>query len=241
MASRSFTFRLPSEGYPKAVFETDYGFRGGRLFVDGKLMLGIATRASLVAGSVTRFRDQELELKLVGATDGDESSGDLVLTLGGRAAVTEESLSAPPSRSAWIHGWIALAASFFGFVASWLYLERARSFDDAWAMKMAIHTAGWHLLLTVSLFPASVWGQRLGIRGVQLISLIFFLIHLGMALANTDQASRSMDGPGIALFNALSGIFFAVSVWYGQTAHRDMDPGRGLSRALPLEGASDAT
>jgi hypothetical protein len=235
VATRTFTYRLPADGYPRAIFETDYGFRGGRLIVDGKLMLGIATRASLMSGSITRFLDQELELRLVGATENDESSGDLVLTLGGRAAVPEESLSAPPSRSAWIHGFIALAASFFGFLASWLYLERARSFDDAWAMKMAIHTAGWHLLLTVSLFPASVWGQRLGIRGVQLISVIFFLIHLGMAVANADATSRAMEGPGIAVFNALSGIFFAVSVWYGQKAHRDMDPGRGLARAMPLE------
>ena len=39
---------------------------------------------------------------------------------------------------------------------------------------------------------------------------------------------RALDGPWIALFNALSGIFFFAAVVYGQRAHRDMDPLRAL-------------
>lgn len=227
MATRTFAFRLPVAGSPRATFETDFGLRGGRLLVEDRVAIAVHTREALANGAVTRYADQELEVRLV--TDG--ATEHVVLLYAGQLVPTEDRLSAPPSRSAWIHGWVALAASFFGFVASWLYLERARSFEDAWALKMAIHTAGWHLMLTLLLFPASVWGQRIGIRAVQLVSLIFFFIHLGMAISNLDAASRSMSGPWIATFNALSGICFAAAVVYGQTAHRDMDPLRANGKA----------
>ena len=77
-----------------------------------------------------------------------------------------EAHSIPISGSAWLHAWIALTGSVLGFVASYLYVGRAQTFSDQWAMQMAIHMAGWHLLLALTLFPASVWGQRPGIRSV---------------------------------------------------------------------------
>ena len=106
-----------------------------------------------------------------------------------------------------------------GFAASWFYLVKAEALHDDWARKMGQHTLGWHLLLTFTLFPLSVWGQRPGIRAVQLVSLLFFCIHAGMALANSD-----LGDPWIASFNALSAILFLASVVYGNRAHRDMDP-----------------
>jgi hypothetical protein len=78
-------------------------------------------------------------------------------------------------------------------------------------------------LLTLTLFPASVWGQQLGIRAVQLVSCVFFFIHVGIAVANGVAPDSLRDG-SIAMLNALSGLLFLVSVIYGQRAHRDMDP-----------------
>jgi hypothetical protein len=54
---------------------------------------------------------------------------------------------------------------------------------------------------------------------VQFVSLVFFCIHASMAFANSD-----LGDPGIAFFNAASGILFLASVVYGNRAHRDMDP-----------------
>jgi hypothetical protein len=135
------------------------------------------------------------------------------------AARREGRIWARPTRSAWTHAFIALAGSAAGFAASWFYLAKAHALHDEWAAKMGQHTAGWHLLLTFTLFPLSVWGQRPGIRAVQVASLVFFCIHAGMAIANSD-----LGEPGIAFFNAASGLLFLASVFYGNRAHRDMDP-----------------
>jgi hypothetical protein len=148
---------------------------------------------------------------------------EVVIEVDGERALREDRLQAPISRSAIIHAVIALLASFAGFVASWLYLDRAED-GDAWAMKMALHMAGWHLLLTLTLFPASIWGQRFGIRAVQVVSGLFFVIHAGIATANMFEPFD-----GIALFNALSGVAFLGAVLYGQRAHRDVDPLRALA------------
>jgi hypothetical protein len=137
----------------------------------------------------------------------------------GQKAVREDRVWARPSRSAWIHAVIALLGSASGFAASGFYLLKADSLQSDWALRMGLHTAGWHLLLTLTLFPASVWGQRVGIRIVQVVSLVFFFIHAGIALANSD-----LGDPGIAAFNALSGALFLASTIYGSRAYRDMDP-----------------
>jgi hypothetical protein len=139
-------------------------------------------------------------------------------------ATREEDIRVPPTPSAWIHAGIALLGSLLGFVAGALYVRRAHASADAWAMKMALHMAAWHLLLVLTLFPASVWGQRTGIRLVQAVSLVFFFIHVGIAIANLGAGAAAADGPWIGLFNALSGVAFLVAVVYGQRAHRDMDP-----------------
>ena len=108
--------------------------------------------------------------------------------------------------------------------------------DSAWALKMAYHTAAWHLLLTFTLFPASVWGQRLGIRSVQIVSLVFFCIHLGIAIANAFwRDAGSLVDVWIAFYNALSGVLFLASLIYGNRAHSDMDPVTAL-RVAPLPG-----
>jgi hypothetical protein len=214
-------FRLPHEGLPLAVLETDYGFRGGRLMIDGRPVLALGSREALEAGARATVLGKELELRLIAS---EANPPRIALSLGGEPALREDRLSAPPSRSAWAHGVIALLGSFFGFAASSLYLDKAHQLGDPWALKMAIHMAGWHLILTLSLFPASVWGQRLGIRAVQGVSALFFVIHLGIALANSGAAMQASDGPAIATFNALSGLLFLAAVIYGQRAHADMDP-----------------
>lgn len=124
----------------------------------------------------------------------------------------ESSISIP--RRTWIHASMALAASGFGFVASYLYLERSHADSDPWAMKMALHMAAWHLLLVLLLFPTSLLGRKIGARVVQGVSAVFFLIHAGIAAANTNAASFAGVGLWIAVFNALSGIFFLGAVLY---------------------------
>ena len=112
-----------------------------------------------------------------------------------------------------------------GFAASYLYLLKAGTLHTDWEVKMGQHMAGWHLLLTFTLFPASVWGQRLGIRAVQLVSALFFCIHLGIALANLGPAAVATPyDAGIAILNAASGTLFLLTVLYGFRAYRDMDP-----------------
>jgi hypothetical protein len=208
-------FRLPIEGWPRAVFQSDYGYRGGRLLLDGAQVLQARSREALERGVEGTAKGAPLTMKLA---DGG-GMPELQVTAAGIAARREGWIWAQPTRSAWCHELLALGGSAAGFAASWFYLVKADALHDDWARKMGQHTAGWHLLLTFTLFPLSVWGQRAGIRSVQLVSLVFFCIHAGMALANSD-----LGDPGIAFFNALSGLLFLASVLYGNRAHRDMDP-----------------
>ena len=208
-------FRLPLDGWPRAVFQSDYGYRGGVLVVDGAQVLQARSREALERGVEGHAKGAPLAMRLV------DRAGAPVLEVSaaGREAKREGRIWARPTRSAWIHACIALGGSAAGFAASWFYLVKASLLHDDWARKMGQHTLGWHILLTFTLFPASVWGQRAGIRAVQVASLVFFCIHAGMALANSD-----LGDPGIAFFNAVSGILFLASILYGNRAHRDMDP-----------------
>lgn len=221
MSTREIPFRLPLEGWPRALFRSDYGYGHAELTLGGdRTLLRAPNRAALERGAQTRLASGEVvTLRL------DQTSGAPVVRVlvDGDDALREDAIHAPPSRSAWLHALIALVGSAAGFVAGYLYLLKAQQLESPWALKMAYHTAGWHLLLTFTLFPASVWGQRVGIRSVQLISVIFFCIHVGIALANWSSPDSLHDGP-IALLNALSGALFFASVLYGQRAHRDMDP-----------------
>ncbi len=213
MAELRVRFRLPGTFEP-AVFVSDYGLRGGRLLIGGAVALEAGSREALRSGARARVGGRAIE---VSARD----DGEIELRVDGAPALREERLRAPTSRSAWRHAWLALSGSFLGFAASWLYLRRAQVSGDAWAMKMAVHMAAWHLFLTLTLFPASVWGQRIGIRAVQLAALVFFFIHAGIALANLGGPG---DGPLLGALNAASGAAFLVTVLYGQRAHADMDP-----------------
>jgi hypothetical protein len=238
MGQRSIVFRLPVTGYPRAVFETDYGYREGRLCVDGVLVVETSSREELAAGVQGRLPESDIEIRArLREAEGKEE--ELEVTAEGVAALREDRLVAPTSRSAWIHASQALAGSAFGFLASWLYLERARATGDPWPLKMATHMAAWHLLLVLTLFPASAWGQRVGIRAVQFVSLVFFAIHAGIAIANL-ASSGSIDpaGPWIALCNGLSGAFFLVATIYGNRAHRDMDPVAALLAGEPGPAAA---
>jgi hypothetical protein len=218
MAERQIAFLLPVDGLPRAVFVTDYGLRQGRLIVDGSTVLEASSRESLTGGVSVTLPGTSRQITVRAIED------DLELSVDGIAAPREEDLHAPSSRSAWMHGWIALGGSAFGLIASYLYVLRAHALEDAWSMRMALHMAAWHLLLTLTLFPASVWGQRLGIRAVQATSLLFFLIHVGIAISNAHASGEIANGASIAFFNAASGIMFLVAVAYGQRAHADMDP-----------------
>jgi hypothetical protein len=217
MAERRVAFRLPLPGLPRALFVTDYGLNQGQLLVDDTIILTASSHEAIVRGVSVTLPGTERQILVQAEED------EVRLSLDGAEVRREDRLRAPSSRSAWLHGWIALAGSAFGFAASYLYVLRANSLSDPWSMRMALHMAAWHLLLTLTLFPASVWGQRAGIRAVQAMSLVFFFIHLGIALSNSGSNEQA-DGPFIALFNALSGFAFLVAVLYGQRAHADMDP-----------------
>lgn len=210
-------FRLPIPGWPRALFRSDFGYRSARLEVDGAEVLLAASRDELERGVEGKHRatGAPVTMRLVERRGGRE----IRVAVDGHEALREDRVWARPTRSAWIHAALALAGSACGFLASYFYLLQAEALHSAWAQKMGLHTAGWHLLLTITLFPASVWGQRTGIRVVQGVSLVFFCIHAGIAIANSG-----VSAPGIALFNALSGAFFLASVLYGQRAFRDMDP-----------------
>jgi hypothetical protein len=218
MAARTFAFRLPLPGLPRATFVTDYRFSRGQLLIDGVVLLDATSRDALTLGMSVTLPGTHQQITLRADDD------DLVLLLDGVAARREDQLVAPTSRSAWMHGWIALAGSVFGFVASYMYLQRAKTLDDAWSLRMALHMAAWHFLLTLTLFPASVWGQRLGIRAVQAMSLLFFAIHVCIAISNAGSAGAAPDQGWIAFLNAASGFAFLGAVLYGQRAHHDMDP-----------------
>lgn len=215
-------FRLPLPGWPRAHFKSGFGHENARLTVDGARVLHAATREDLEAGVEGELPSGEIVAMQL-------TERGLVVAAGGKRAVREDRVFAKPTRSAWLHAFIALFGSAAGFVASAFYLVKSSHLagldpmSALWAHKMGIHTAGWHLLLTFTLFPASVWGQRFGIRAVQVVSVVFFCIHAGIALANADLAD-----PAIAFFNALSGLLFGASAVYGQRAHRDMDPVRAL-------------
>ena len=237
-ADLELAFRLPVPGWPRAVFRSNFSYDGGRLFIADKVVLEARDRDELERGVRGRLpgRAAPVSMRLVDP----EQMPRLRVIANGRDAPKESELRAPTSRSAWIHAWIALFASFAGFVASYLYLLKAETLDSAWALKMGNHMAGWHLLLTFTLFPASVWGQRLGIRSVQFVSFVFFAIHAGIAIANTGPSDPlNPDDPGIALLNGISGLLILVATVYGNRAHRDMDPLPALRATPPGESPPD--
>lgn len=233
MAELVIAFRLPQPGLPRAVFRTDYGLRGGRLEIDGVETMSIGTRAELEAGVEGRAPGDGAPL-WIGLSS--EPDAELELRIAGERAPREDELSAPLPRSAWVHATIGFAASTFGFIASYLYLVRSEAAGDNWALRMAIHMAAWHAILVLTLFPASIWGKRIGVRAVQLVSAVFFVIHAGIAIANAIDPPRTAEGPGIAVLNALSGIFFLFAVLFGQRVHREM--GEALTRSSEFESAA---
>jgi len=60
---------------------------------------------------------------------------------------------------------------------------------------------------------------------VQWVSLLFFFIHAGIAIANFGPAEPTQPtDAAIAGLNAASGFLFLVAAIYGNRAYRDMDP-----------------
>ena len=212
MAELRVAFRLPDAR--RLIFVSDYSLCGGQVLLGDRVLLSAPSTAALERGISGRLGAGVLTLR---ATDPE----DIRLALDGADIAREDRLRAPISRSAWIHAFLAFGGSLFGFLASWLYVRRAQLSSDPWALKMALHMAAWHLLLVLTLLPLSVFGQRIGIRVVQATSLLFFCIHVGIAVANTGPA---FDGPWIAILNAASGLAFLCASIYGSRAYRDMDP-----------------
>ena len=224
MTELEIGFLLTLPEWPRALFTSEFTYENARLTIDGRSLLQSTTRAELergVCGHLLRSGAEVLMRLDVSAT----GTPLLHVSVDGREAAREDELWPRPTGSAWLHATMALAASAAGFVASYLYLLRAVADDSGWALKMANHMAGWHLLLTFTLFPASVWGRRTGIRSVQAVSLLFFLIHLGIALANLVSPEAG-DGQErwIVFFNALSGAVFLIATVYGNRPWRDIDP-----------------
>lgn len=226
-ARLSIAFRLPIRGRPRAVFETDYLYQGGRLLLDGACVLTVPSRAALERGASAASAAGVISVRLE-ARDGESR---VVVALDDVEATDERDVEVHATRSAFIHALLALGGSFGGFVASYLYLHKAALIHSAWALKMGQHTAGWHLLLTLTLFPGSIWGGRTGIRIVQCVCLLFFAIHLAIAVANlVGSDPTNPNDAGVAVFNALSGALFFAAALYGNRAHRDMEPGLSLAR-----------
>jgi hypothetical protein len=223
MAELEVAFRLPVDGWPRAVFETDYAYTSGRLVVDDHATVRVQTRRQLEDGVRGSLPGSGVSVAV--RLESGQGTPQLHVWVDGHPALREDGLRARPTRSAWIHACLALAASAAGFTASYLYLMKAHALQNDWALKMANHMAGWHLLLTFTLFPASVWGQRVGIRAVQWVSLLFFFIHAGIAAANLGPSDAgTADDAWIATWNAASGVCFLVAAVYGNRAYRDMDP-----------------
>jgi hypothetical protein len=202
MAELRFDYLLPAPDHGSATFVTDYGLRGGRLLVGGAVVLEATSRADLERGVRCTFGSPEHLFEVRSA-----SAYDVRLWLDGVEAARGDAARAA-RRAAWIHAGLALVASACGFAASWVYVVRARAAVDPWAMKMALHMAAWHLLLTLTLFPAAAWGGRAGVGAVRLTSLVFALIHVGIAASNTGAEAAS--GP-IAALNAASGLAFLAT------------------------------
>ncbi len=241
MSEIEINFLLPLPGWPRARLGCEFTYENARLEVEGATVLRAATRKELERGvSAVLLPSAAMILLRLDVSEGGAPLWRL--SVDGKPARREDELRARPTRSAWIHATIALAASAAGFVASYLYLLRATADATGWSLKMANHMAGWHLLLTFTLFPASVWGRRVGIRSVQFVSLVFFLIHVGIALANLGSAEgEGHQGGGIALFNALSGVFFLMSTFYGNRAWRNMDPVEALRQGRAYGSADTST
>ena len=224
-AKLAIPYRLPLSGRPRATFETDYLYEGGRLMIDGACVLHVPSRGALEDGVSATFAEGVVSARL----DPTGEQARVVVTLDGVEATDERSVDVRATRSAFVHASLALAGSFAGFVASFLYLHKAALLHSAWALKMGQHTAGWHLVLTLTLFPGSIWGGRTGIRIVQCVCVLFFAIHLAIAVANLGASDpTNPNDPAVAVFNALSGILFLIAAWVGNRAHRDMDPGLAL-------------
>ncbi|MEJ7734314.1 MAG: hypothetical protein WKG00_34605 [Polyangiaceae bacterium] len=203
MAELRISYLLPAASPTRAVFVTDYGLRGGELLVDGAVVLAAPSHAALQQGVVGALRSSGQAV--CARSEGDF---DVRIWVDGIEAVREDAPAAFRGRAARLHAALALAASASGFVASWLYVVRARASGDAWAMKMALHMAGWHLLLTLALFPAALWGGRFGLAGVRVTALVFFAIHAAIALANLGPEA---EGSAIAALNATSGLAFLAT------------------------------
>jgi hypothetical protein len=215
-------FRLPLPDWPRAVFQSDYTYDGGRLVLDGALIATAHSRTELERGISGYLPGTAVPVTVRLRTDAPQQ---VTVAVDGREALREDRLRARPTRSAWTHAGLALSGSALGFTASYLYLLKAALVHSDWEVKMGQHMAGWHLLLTFTLFPASVFGQRVGIRAVQWVSALFFCIHAGIALANLGPAAvRTPYDTWIAVLNAASGMLFFVTVLYGWRAYRDMDP-----------------
>jgi hypothetical protein len=226
-------FIVPGTPLRRVVFESDFAFQRGRLLLDDDEVAHADSRRALEDGLCSSAGNSG-GLNLCAHLEMKGAVPTVVVTCDGAPLPAEEELRPSPSRSAWIHAFIALAGSVAGFTASLIYLERAQAVDSTHAFKMAYHMAGWHLLLVLTLFPASVWGQRLGIRSVQVVSLMFFCIHAGIALANaTNPIPADPTEFRIAVWNAVSGLFFAIATVYGQRAWRDMNPLRAIEQPSP--------
>jgi hypothetical protein len=219
MSQLVISFSASNSTLPRLRFVSDYSLNGAQIWAGNALLLRVATREELETG-VCAFAAGVAHQIAVRATH----PTDVRVEVDGRPARRDDLHARPPSRSAWIHAWLALGGSMFGFIAGALYVVRSQASGDPWAMKMAWHMAVWHLLLTLTLFPASVWGQQLGIRVVQLTSVVFFAIHLGIALSNAASGTTLEQGMAIAAFNAVSAAVFLAAALWGFRAYRDMDP-----------------
>jgi hypothetical protein len=204
MAELRIAYLMPNASHQRAVFVTDYGLRGGRLVVGDDVVVEAHDHEELARG-VSAALPATGELVEVRASD----DFDVFVRVGGAEALREDRIAEGRRRATWIHGGVSLGGSACGFAASWLYVLRARAAADPWAMKMAIHMAAWHLLLTLALFPAAVWGGRFGRHAVRGTALVFFFIHVGIAMANGGTAEE--QGGWIAVLNAASGLLFLAT------------------------------
>ncbi len=209
------TLELQFEGPARARFVSDFGLTHAVVYWADAQVLTVRDAQALAAGVRAALPHGQGELEVRAA-----HPSVVVLCLNGVPLRPAGSSAHRSAGAAWVHALLALAGSLFGFAAGWLYLQRAQQDGEAWSLKMAWHMAAWHLLLTLTLFPASLWGQRAGIRAVQLVSLVFFAIHAGISLANALAGGGASEGAAIASLNLLSGLAFLATFLWGFRALR---------------------
>src|SRR5690242_17709737 len=94
-------FRLPLDGWPRALFRSDFGYGRARLQIEGEQVLRADSRDELERGIEGSWDANGAPLMMKLRDRGGVSVVQVLVA--GREAVREDKVWAKPTRSAWIH------------------------------------------------------------------------------------------------------------------------------------------